>query len=101
MIRVAGVLLALAFYIYSIIDVLRSPKSQVRTLPKYVWLVIVLVLPILGGAFWLLLGRTRPSGGVNRKKSGPSAPDDDPKFLRKLDDDVWVDKMRKRREQNP
>ena len=38
MIRVAGVLLALAFYIYSIIDVLRSPKSQVRTLPKYVWL---------------------------------------------------------------
>ena len=101
MIRVAGVLLALAFYIYSIIDVLRSPKSQTRTLPKYVWLLIVIVLPILGGAFWLLLGKVWPAGGTKRNKSGPGAPDDDPEFLRKLDDDVWIDKMRKRREQNP
>ena len=104
MIRVAGVLLGLAFYIYSIIDVLRSDKSLTRTLPKYVWLVIVIVLPILGGLFWLLLGRIWPAGGLGgraRRGSGPGAPDDDPKFLRKLDDDVWVDKMRKRREQNP
>ncbi len=101
MIRFAGVLVAIAFYIYSIIDVLRSPKTQSRTLPKYVWLVIVIVLPILGGAMWLLLGRVWPAGGFTGRKSGPDAPDDDPKFLRKLDDDVWVDKMRKRREQNP
>ncbi len=101
MIRVAGVLIALAFYIYSIIDVIRSPSSQVRTLPKYVWLLIVVVLPVLGGVAWLLLGRVWPAGGINGKKSGPSAPDDDPKFLRKLDDEVWIDKMRKRREQNP
>jgi len=39
MIRVAGAIIAIAFYIYSIIDVIRSPKNQVRTLPKYVWLV--------------------------------------------------------------
>ncbi len=101
MIRFAGVLVAIAFYIYSIIDVLRSPKTQSRTLPKYVWLVIVIVLPILGGVIWLLLGRVWPAGGFTGRKSGPGAPDDDPKFLRKLDDDVWVDKMRKRREQNP
>ncbi len=101
MIRFAGVLVAIAFYIYSIIDVLRSPKTQSRTLPKYVWLVIVIVLPILGGAIWLLLGRVWPAGGFTGRKSGPGAPDDDPKFLRKLDDDVWVNKMRKRREQNP
>lgn len=101
MIRVAAVLLGLAFYIYSIIDVLRCSKNQTRTLPKYVWLLIVIVLPILGGVLWLILGRVWPAGGLNGKKSGPSAPDDDPKFLRKLDDDVWVDKMRKRREQNP
>ncbi len=101
MIRVAGVLVAIAFYIYSIIDVLRSPKTQSRTLPKYVWLVIVIVLPILGGAMWLLLGRVWPAGGFTGRRSGPGAPDDDPKFLRKLDDDVWVNKMRKRREQNP
>jgi hypothetical protein len=101
MIRVAGAIIAIAFYIYSIIDVIRSPKNQVRTLPKYVWLVIVVVLPVLGGAMWLILGRVWPAGGLNGKKSGPGAPDDDPKFLRKIDDEVWIDKMRKRREQNP
>ena len=101
MIRVAGTIIAIAFYIYSIIDVIRSPKNQVRTLPKYVWLVIVVVLPVLGGAMWLILGRVWPAGGLNGKKSGPGAPDDDPKFLRKIDDEVWIDKMRKRREQNP
>jgi len=101
MIRVAGTIIAIAFYIYSIIDVIRSPKNQVRTLPKYVWLVIVVVLPVLGGAMWLILGRVWPAGGLNGKKTGPGAPDDDPKFLRKIDDEVWIDKMRKRREQNP
>jgi hypothetical protein len=101
MIKVAGGLVGIAFYIYSIIDVLRSEKSRTRTLPKYVWLLIVIVLPIIGGVIWLLLGRPWPAGGLPGRKSEPSAPDDDPKFLRKLDDDVWIDKMRKRREQNP
>ena len=54
MIKVAGALVGIAFYIYSIIDVLRSEKSHTRTLPKYVWLLIVIVLPIIGGVIWLL-----------------------------------------------
>ena len=61
MIKVAGALVGIAFYIYSIIDVLRSEKSHTRTLPKYVWLLIVIVLPIIGGVIWLLLGRPWPS----------------------------------------
>jgi hypothetical protein len=101
MIRVVGVLLAVAFYIYCIIDVLRTPKQNARTLPKFVWLIIVIVIPLVGGAFWLLLGRPWPVGGLSGKKRGPQAPDDDPRFLRKLDDEAWVDKMRKRREQKP
>ncbi len=97
MLRVVLVLLAVALYIYFVIDVARTPKSQTRTLPKWLWLVLVLVLPLLGGGLWLLLGRPWPENGGFFRKRGPVAPDDDPRFLRKLDDDVWSKKMRKRR----
>ena len=97
MLRVVLVLLAVALYIYFIIDVARTPKGQARTLPKWLWLVLVIVLPLVGGALWLLLGRVWPQGGGFRRKRGPVAPDDDPRFLRKLDDDVWSKKMRRRR----
>lgn len=97
MLRVVLVLLAVALYIYFIIDVARTPKSQARTLPKWLWLVLVIVLPLLGGLLWLALGRQWPQSGGFRRKRGPVAPDDDPRFLRKLDDDVWSKKMRRRR----
>lgn len=95
--RLLPALLAVALYIYFIIDVARTPKGQARTLPKWLWLVLVIVLPLVGGALWLLLGRVWPQGGGFRRKRGPIAPDDDPRFLRKLDDDVWSKKMRRRR----
>jgi hypothetical protein len=97
MLRVVIVLLAVALYIYFIIDVVRTPKSQARTFPKWLWLMLVIILPLLGGLLWLLLGRTWPQGGGFWRKRGPTAPDDDPRFLRKLEDDVWNKKMRKRR----
>ncbi len=99
--RVGGVLLAIAFYIYTIIDVIRTPQSSTRTLPKYVWLIIAVVLPIIGGIFWLFFGRVWPESGFRSKRRAPRAPDDDPKFLRTLEERAWSDKMRKRREQNP
>ena len=49
MLRVAGALFAVALYIYFIIDVLRTPRGEARTLPKPVWLLLVILLPILGG----------------------------------------------------
>lgn len=98
MLRVAVILVALALYIYFIIDVIRTPRGQTRTLPKFVWLLIVLLIPIIGGILWMFLGRVWPANGSPfGRKRGPVAPDDDPKFMRKLDDDAWSKKMRKRR----
>ena len=57
MLRVVLVLLAVALYIYFIIDVARTPKGQARTFPKWLWLLLVILLPLVGGALWLLLGR--------------------------------------------
>lgn len=98
MLRVAGVLFVIALYIYFVIDVARTPRGDTRTLPKFVWLIVVIVLPIVGGLFWLALGRVWPSPGSRfGRRRGPLAPDDDPTFLKKLDDDVWSQRMQKRR----
>jgi cbb3-type cytochrome oxidase subunit 3 len=95
MLRVVAALLGLAVYIWFIVDVLRTSSSNVRTLPKFVWLIIVILIPLLGGILWLLAGRPRGQG--RRRRRGPVAPDDDPAFLRQLDDDAWVERMKRRR----
>ncbi len=99
MLRVAGVLFLIALYIYFIIDVLRTPPSQTRSLPRLVWLLVVVLLPILGGLAWLAFGRPWPAAGSRwRRSKGPVAPDDDPGFLKELGDQAWSERMRRRRE---
>jgi hypothetical protein len=96
--RVALVILAVAFYIYCIIDVLRTRRDEARSLPKWLWLVLVIIVPVLGGLLWLVLGRVwRAPGSRFGRRKGPLAPDDDPKFLKQLGDDVWSKKMQQRR----
>ena len=97
MLRVAAVLLGIALYIYFAIDVIRTPRGQTRTLPKFVWLLLVLLLPLLGGLIWLALGRVWRSPGSRFGRRRPMAPDDDPTFLKQLGDDVWSKRMQRRR----
>jgi hypothetical protein len=102
MLRVLGVILAVAIYIYCIIDVARTPRGETRSLPKFVWLVLVVLVPLIGSGLWLALGRVwRSPGSRFGRRRGPMAPDDDPTFLKKLDDDVWVKKMQRRRGGEP
>jgi hypothetical protein len=101
MLRVVGVLVLLALYISFIIDVLRTPRAEARGLPKAVWLLVVVLVPILGGVFWFFLGRPRPAPGSRfGRRRGPMAPDDDPRFLRRIDEEAWREKMKKRRERD-
>jgi hypothetical protein len=94
MLRVAGALFAIALYIYFIIDVLRTPRGDTRSLPKFVWLLLVVLVPLLGGLIWMALGRVWPSPGSRfGRKKAPL----DPKFLKQLEDDVWSKKMKRRR----
>jgi hypothetical protein len=46
---------------------------------KPVWILIVVLLPVLGGILWLIVGRARPSAVARRR-----APDDDPEFLGRI-----------------
>ena len=102
MLRVVVAILAVAVYIYCIIDVVRTPRGEARTFPKWLWLILVILVPLIGSLLWLALGRVwRSPGSRFSRRRGPVAPDDDPTFLKKLDDDVWIKKMQRRRGERP
>jgi len=75
---VLGVL-AIAFWVYSIVDCAVQPAIRHRGVSKPVWLLIVVLLPVLGGILWLVVGRSRVNAAGTR-----SAPDDDPEFLGRI-----------------
>ena len=78
-------LVTTGLFAYAVADLLKTPASAVRTLPKALWFIVVLP-PVFGPLAWLLAGRPR------RRDRGPSAapplravaPDDDEDFLREL-----------------
>lgn len=78
---VIGIVVAIAFTIYTLVDVLMTDRSRVRGVSKPLWAIIVFVLPVIGGIFWLVIGKARRGPG---RTTRPIAPDDDPSFLNSL-----------------
>ncbi|KAF4410424.1 MULTISPECIES: PLDc N-terminal domain-containing protein [Streptomyces] len=95
MLRYLPFLLVLALWIYAFIDCLNTPEEQVRKLPKPAWVLIIVLFGymLFGSLAWILAGRPRraPALGGGRRPSaaggGWVAPDDNPDFLKSLDDD--------------
>ncbi|MGV3733631.1 MAG: PLDc N-terminal domain-containing protein [Microcella sp.] len=86
------VVVAVAFTIYTLVDVLLTERARVRAFPKPVWALGVVLLPVVGGVLWLAVGKARRRGASAR----PVAPDDDPAFLSTLSSD----ELAKRAEQD-
>lgn len=87
MLRVLPVLVVLVLVVYCLVDLAQSRADEVRALPRSVWALAILFIPVLGAIGWLLLGR--PAGPAGVSAPGPSsarpvAPDDDPVFLARL-----------------
>jgi hypothetical protein len=92
-----AIAIAAVFTIFTTVFAVSANKNQLRLLPKWVWVALCLVVPILGGILYLTLGRPvdglaggGPLGSAGRFGYGARtttiAPDDDPDFLRKLRD---------------
>lgn len=88
----AGVLIGLAivaFWLYSLFDVITTPEEEARNVPKALWVLVVLLIPVVGSALWLLFGRPSTAKQVRSaapKRTGPPrGPDDDPDFLKDLE----------------
>jgi hypothetical protein len=97
-----GGLVELILVVYCVLNVITTPEHEVRNLPKLLWLVLVLLVPIIGPVAWLVAGRpvgpARPGGLPYKGNTGrfpeydrpgravPQNPDDDEAFLRGLRD---------------
>lgn len=76
---VIGLLVALAvFTVYTVIDCAMSKRHAVRAIPKWSWLLVVILLPVIGAGLWFWIGRPRRERTGGRRYT---APDDDPDFL--------------------
>lgn len=116
------VLLPLGLTIFAVIDCIQTDESEVRNLPKIVWVLLILFFWVVGPIAWLVAGRpnsasarrdvawpsTRTAGFPEYEKPARSlAPDDDPEFLAQLRRSNteheqmlkrWEDDLRKREE---
>ena len=74
-----AVVAAVVLTVFALVDCALTERNRVRALPRWAWLLIVLVLPVIGPLLWLVVGR-----GSARKRpvTRVIGPDDDPAFLR-------------------
>lgn len=111
--RAALYVMALALLIYALIDCARTPDEDMPArMPKMLWIALIVLLTPVGPIAWVIVSRVKAAeergGTVERtvwsSERGPSfhrpvpprpvAPDDDPEFLRRLEQDL----RRRRRE---
>lgn len=92
------VLFELGLLVYCVLDVVTTPEAQVRNMPKPVWLLLIVVVPLVGGIAWLVAGRPQgastsmpykgnrglPPQPRRTPRAAPVRPDDDEEFLRGL-----------------
>jgi|SRR5690625_191252 len=86
------ILVSLGIMIYALIEAISTPSERVRIMPKGVWIIVIVLIPLVGGVLWLLFGNENAylASTVQgfKKASGsarPTNPDDDEEFLRQLD----------------
>ena len=87
------VIVPVVLAIYCLVQVAQSRADLVRTLPRWGWVLLIVLFPVLGSLAWLVLGRPqRPHQAGPPRPKRPVAPDDDPDFLRGLRIDKPRDK---------
>ena len=76
-------LVIVSLLVSSIVDLILIDTSRVRALPKWTWVLLVLILPVIGPLLWFAIGRVRMTRVGRLRQRCPKAPDDDAEFLRR------------------
>jgi phospholipase D-like protein len=90
-------IIEIGLIIYCLIDAIQTPDGEIRNLPKWGWILLVLFVPWIGPIAWLMAGRsqsgsarkvpwpsTQTVGYPEYERPRPLGPDDDPEFLREM-----------------
>ena len=91
------VLFEVGLLIFCLIEAIQTPADEIRGLGKGYWILLIIVLPLIGGIAWLVAGRPirnrnqnqwRMGGGFpeydRSRRRAPLGPDDDPEFLSEI-----------------
>jgi hypothetical protein len=94
------------FTVFVTVFAASAKKNEVRLLPKWLWIILCVVVTPIGGLLYLAVGR--PLGGPKPtfRRTRVVAPDDDPQFLRDLsnlldNEDTAPEKKSKKEDEDP
>ena len=93
MLRTLPFIIEIVLLVACLVDVVQTPADQTRNLPRWTWMLLIVLVPFLGPVGWLFVGR--PRRGVTATpviwpirdfaaQPRTIPPDDDPEFLRTL-----------------
>ena len=71
----------LALTIYAVVDLVQTDDADMPAMPKWMWAMVVIVIPVVGPLAWILIGRF---GLATPRSPGELPPDDDEEWLHKL-----------------
>jgi hypothetical protein len=96
--------------VYAVIDCAADDDVERTSVPKALWIVMIILLPVVGSLAWLAVTKiakpkVRHASGPprtlpQRTPRRPVAPDDNPEFLRRLAEEQ-ARRERERRRQEP
>jgi hypothetical protein len=67
----------LCLFVFCLVNVIQTPESAVRNLPKTVWLLLVLFFPFVGSVAWLVAGRPDAPRPGTYERGAPEFPEYD------------------------
>ncbi|PPK93536.1 phospholipase D-like protein [Kineococcus xinjiangensis] len=89
MLRALIVIAPFVLVVYCLVHCIQAPDDRVRHLPKWAWILLIIFAYIVGPLAYLIAGRPLPQRGAGPGRGGlkraPRGPDDDPDFLRNLE----------------
>jgi hypothetical protein len=91
MLRLLPFALYIVLVVYCLADALQRPEDSPYSLPKWAWVLIILLIPYVGAGAWLFLKFTGSTSGSSRTEQRGMGPDDDPDYL------MWLREQERRR----
>ena len=72
MIRLLPFVVEAIILVFCLIDAIMADETRIRNLPKWAWILLIIIIPLVGGIAWLVAGR--PANSVSRTPTASQRP---------------------------